>query len=93
MCIARDLGASGRFPSSSVQFYILGTHQNQNYDRLPYVVRIHHTLSLSLIPTSQEANARERCDVPVRTVGEQNSQMNTKQPSLRTVPPTEEPNR
>jgi hypothetical protein len=47
----------------TVQSYILGTHQNQNCDRLPYVVRIHHstTLSPSLfsLPTSQEANARE----------------------------------
>jgi hypothetical protein len=72
MCmIAQDLGASGRFPAFSVQSYILRTHQNQNCDRLPYVVRIHHSphslsLSLFLIPTSQEANARERVRIQSR---------------------------
>jgi hypothetical protein len=56
------------FPSSSVQSYIPGTNQNQKVRRLPYVVRIHHSTTLSLplsIPTSQEANARERLSTQI----------------------------
>jgi hypothetical protein len=62
MCIARDLGASGRFPSSSVQSHVPGTHQNQKVRRLPCVVRIHHSttffLSLSSPPPKRQTLGR-----------------------------------